>query len=415
MAVSCGMPVDDQSAPIPRGLVLLLGSIMAFGPLSIDMYLPSFPTLGTVFGASEARVQLTLSAYLLGLAVGQLIYGPLADRFGRKRPLLFGIALFTIASIGCAWATSIEALIGLRALQALGGAAGMVMVRAVVRDLFSAQGGARMYSMLMLVMGAAPILAPALGGQVLLWFGWRWIFGLLALMGLVCFLAVATRLAETLPEGVMRANRALPISRVAADYRRVLMHPQFFFCVLTGASSLAALFAYISASPFVLIDLLGIAPAAYGVWFGLNAAAFIVGSQVNARLLRHRSPEQILPWTVGAFALSTLAMLAVCASPAFGLFTFMGTMAVVLFTVGCTLANTTALAMQPFVYEAGAASALLGTMQLSAGAAAGIAVGVSYSDSPVPLAVVVLICGAVAFAALARARRHVGPVAIGAR
>ncbi|MHA7835798.1 MAG: MFS transporter, partial [Algiphilus sp.] len=134
------MPMNDERAPFPRGLVLLLGSIMAFGPLSIDMYLPSLPTLGEVFGATEARVQLTLSAYLLGLAVGQLIYGPLADRLGRRRPLLFGIGLFTIASIGCALASSIDALIALRALQALGGAAGMVMVRAVVRDLFSAQG-----------------------------------------------------------------------------------------------------------------------------------------------------------------------------------------------------------------------------------------------------------------------------------
>ncbi|WP_420426252.1 multidrug effflux MFS transporter [Algiphilus sp.] len=398
--------MNDAPAPIPRGLVLLLGSIMAFGPLSIDMYLPSLPTLGEVFGATEARVQLTLSAYLLGLAVGQLIYGPVADRWGRRRPLLFGIALFTIASIGCALATSIDALIALRALQALGGAAGMVMVRAVVRDLFSAQGGARMYSMLMLVMGAAPILAPALGGQVLIWMGWRWIFGALALMGLICFTAVALHLAETLPEGVMRTNRARPVSRVAGDYRRVLTHPQFFFCVLTGASSLAALFAYISASPFVLIDLLGVEPAAYGVWFGLNAAAFIVGSQVNARLLRHRRPEQILPWTVGAFAVATLVMLAVCASPAFGLFSFLCSMAVVLFTVGCTLANTTALALQPFVYEAGAASALLGTMQLSAGAAAGIAVAISYSDSPIPLAVVVAACGIIAFAAFARGQRY---------
>lgn len=402
------MPLNDQSTPLPRGLVLLLGSIMAFGPLSIDMYLPSLPTLGEVFGASEARVQLTLSAYLLGLAVGQLIYGPLADRLGRRRPLMFGIALFTVASVGCALASSIDALIALRALQALGGAAGMVMVRAVVRDLFSAQGGARMYSMLMLVMGVAPILAPALGGQVLVWMGWRWIFGALALMGLICFIAVALRLSETLPEGVMRANRARPIGRVASDYRRVLTHPQFFFCVLTGASSLAALFAYISASPFVLIDLLGIQPAAYGLWFGLNAAAFILGSQVNARLLRHRRPEQILPWTVGAFTVATLLMLAVSASALFGLFSFMASMAIVLFTVGCTLANTTALALQPFVYEAGAASALLGTLQLSAGAVAGIVVAISCTDSPVPLAAVIALCGVIAFVAFARARRHLG-------
>lgn len=388
-----------------RGLVLLLGAIMAFGPLSIDMYLPAMPALASAFHAGEAQVQLTLSAYLVGLAIGQLLYGPIADRFGRRRPLIFGITVFVMASAGCALAGSIEQLIALRVLQALGGAAGMVMVRAVVRDLFDASGAARIYSTLMLIMGVAPILAPALGGQILIWLDWRWIFGLLALLGAGCLLAVTLRLPETLPAVVMAQNRAQPIRAVMADYGEVLRTRQFLAYALTGGSSLAALFAYISGSPFVLIELLGVSPGLYGILFGANAAAFILGSQVNARLLRRAAPARILPWTVGAFCAATLLLLVVVATPLFGVLSFMIAMGLVLFAVGCSLANTTALALHPFWRQAGSASAMLGTIQLGTGALTGVIVGVSYNGSAVPLALVVLGCGVAASIALRAALR----------
>lgn len=396
---------DNAAGMSGRGLVLLLGAIMAFGPLSIDMYLPAMPALAAGLNASEAQAQITLSAYLCGLAVGQLLYGPIADRFGRRRPLIFGLALFTLASVGCALAANIEQLIALRMLQALGGAAGMVMVRAVVRDLFDATGAARIYSTLMLIMGVAPILAPALGGQMLIWLDWRWIFGFLAVFGSGCLLAVTLRLPETLDADTMAANRARPARASIGDYAEVLVTRQFLAYALTGGCSLAALFAYISGSPFVLIELLGVSPALFGILFGANAAVFILGSQVNARLLRHSGPRDILPWTVGAFCVSTLLLAGVVMSPLFGLISFMAAMALVLFAVGCTLANTTALALQPFRRQAGSASAMLGTFQLGIGALAGLAVGVSYNESPVPLALIVIACGLGAALALNAARR----------
>ena len=385
----------DPAQPA-RSLILLLGAIMAFGPLSIDMYLPALPAIGRAMGADEAQVQSTLSAYLLGLAVGQLLYGPISDRFGRRRPLLFGLVLFSLASAGCAVVADIDHLIALRVLQALGGAAGMVMVRAVVRDLFDATAAARMYSTLILIMGVAPILAPVLGGQVLMWGDWHWIFAFLALYGVICLVAVVRGLPETMDAEIMRGNRARPLSAAASDYWEVLSTRQFLAYALTGGSGLAALFAYISGSPFVLIELLGVSPGLYGVLFGVNAACFVLGSQVNARMLRYRTPGELLPWTIGAFVIGTFLLVAVCASPLFGVASFIATMAIVLFAVGCSLANTTALALNPFVRQAGAASAMLGTIQLGAGAVSGLIVGVSYNGSALPLGLVVAGCGVLA-------------------
>lgn len=394
------MSIPAPSAAPERGLVFLLAAIMAFGPLTIDMYLPAMPTLRVDLLASTAQVQLTLSAYLIGLACGQLVYGPVTDRFGRKRPLCFGIALFTVASIGCALADSIESLIAMRVLQALGGAAGMVVVRAVVRDLFDLHASARVYSTLILVMGVAPILAPAIGGQILLWLDWRWIFGALALLGGSCLVAVVLRLPETLTGAVMAANRARPLASVLSDYAQVLGTRRFITHALTGGSALAAVFAYISGSPFVLIELLGVSPEWFGLWFGINATAFIVGSQVNARLLRSFGPRTILPWTVASFLAASLFLLAVVVTPLFSLGAFLVAMCLVLLSVGCTLANTTALALQPFVRQAGAASAMLGTLQLGSGALAGLMVGISYDGSAAPLALVVAGCAVLGALAL---------------
>jgi DHA1 family bicyclomycin/chloramphenicol resistance-like MFS transporter len=383
-------PVHEvQSAPATR-LILVLGAIMALGPLSIDMYLPSLPALALVFDASEAQVRFTLGIYLAGLAVGQLVYGPITDRYGRRGSLLFGLALYVIASFGCALATSIESLIVLRLLQACGGCAGMVVVRAVVRDLFDARQAARTFSMLMLVMGAAPILAPMLGGQVLIWLDWRWIFGMLAVFGAGCFLAVLFWLPETLSPETARFNRALPWRAVLGDFRGIMRNRAFVAYGLTGGCSFAAMFAYISGSPFVLMNLYGVAVEHFGLYFGANALSFIVCSQINARLLRVHSPRRLLDFGVGLFIVGTTALMIVVWVGSESLLPLMATLTVSLGALGFIAANTTALALSTFSREAGAASAMLGTMQLGVGAIAATLVGLLHDGTAVPLGMVIL-------------------------
>lgn len=373
------------SAARARQLVLLLGAIMALGPLTIDMYLPALPRLGEVFSASEAQVRLTLGAYLAALAIGQLAYGPLTDRYGRRRALLIGLSIFTVASLGCALAWSIEALIAMRVLQALGGCAGMVVVRAVVRDLYDPREAARTFSLLMLVMGAAPILAPMLGGQFLHWADWPWIFVLLGVYGAACVFAVRRLLPETLDAETAQQNRALPWRAVIGDYVGLMRHRGFVAYALTGGFGFAAMFAYISGSPFVLMRLHGVSPAQFGVYFGVIAFAFIASSQVNARLLRHHSPRRLLAGGMLVYLAGTLLVMAAIALLPEYLLALMLTLAVALGALGFVAANATALALAAFSREAGAASALLGTLQLGVGAVVTVMVGVLHDGSAVPM------------------------------
>jgi MFS transporter, DHA1 family, multidrug resistance protein len=271
-------------------ITLILGALTAFAPMSIDMYLPALPEIGRSLGADTASVQLTLSAFFIGLAVGQAIYGPLADRFGRKGPLYFGLIVYIAASIGCALASDIQALIGLRLVQALGGCVGIVIARAVVRDLYGHQESARMFSVLMLVMGVAPILAPLLGGYVLIWFGWRAIFWVLALFGLSCLIAAALILPETRPAHTMKPN----VLSAIAGYGRLLVDRRFIGYTLAGGLAQAGLFAYISGSPFVFIEVFGVPAQHYGWLFGLNALGLIVASQINRRLLSRHTSDELL-------------------------------------------------------------------------------------------------------------------------
>lgn len=381
--------------PQTRHLVLLLGAIMALGPLTIDMYLPALPRLGEVFSASEAQVRLTLGAYLAALALGQLVYGPLTDRYGRRRALLVGLAIYTLASVGCAVAASIEALIVMRVLQALGGCAGMVVVRAVVRDLYDPQQAARTFSLLMLVMGAAPILAPVVGGQFLHWADWPWIFVLLAVYGTVCFIAVQRVLPETLDEDTAIANRALPWRAIFSDYHGLVRHRSFITYALTGGFGFASMFAYISGSPFVLMTLHDVTPAGFGLYFGAIAFSFIACSQVNARLLRRWEPRQLLAGGMLTYLAGALAVMVVTALAPGSLLALMVTLTVALGALGFVAANATALALAAFSRQAGIASALLGTLQLGVGAVMTVLVGVLHDGTAVPMAVLI-VCAATA-------------------
>lgn len=373
-------------------ILLLLGALSAFGPLAIDFYLPSFPALAQAFATDVERVQLTLAVYFIGLAGGQLIYGPLADRFGRRRPLIFGVLLFSLASVVCALASSLEWLIAARFLQALGGCAGMVIARAVVRDLCDPLASAKVFSQLMLVMGLAPILAPLAGGVLLTQFGWQSIFVCLTLFSGLCALAVAWWLPETLARpATPAALRAAP-----AQYLRLLKDRQFIGHALTGGLVMAGMFAYIAGSPFVFIQLYQVPAQSYGWVFGSNAAGFIVFAQVNAWLLRRHGPAYWLRRSVWVYLAGSLALLAVSLAQPAHLWPLLLPLFVVVASLGCLLPNTSACAMAGQAAHAGSASALLGFIQFALAAGASALVGVLHNGTAQPMAWVISLCAVLA-------------------
>jgi MFS transporter, DHA1 family, multidrug resistance protein len=383
----------------PRGeayyrLAVILGALTAMGPLAIDMYLPALPTIAREMAASIASVQVSLAMYFVGIACGQAFYGPLSDRWGRKRALYFGLILFSVASIGCALAGDVNALIALRFLQALGGCAPLVVPRAVVRDYFDQRGSVRMLSVLMLVMGLAPILAPLIGGQLLVNFGWRSVFWVLAAYGVFWLVIVTVFLEESLPAVRRRRQRA---ADVVATYLGLLRDRTYIGYVLTGALIFAGLLAYISASPFVFIELFNVPPEQYGLFFGVNAIGIIVASQVN-RWLANRYDARHIISAVLPVSLTAGAVLLIDAATGFG--GFPGILVPLFFYIashGFIMPNTTALAMARHGAVAGSASALLGTVQFVLGASAGALVGVFGNGTAVPLAAVVAGCAALAF------------------
>lgn len=387
------MPHSPSAAATQRfpAWLLICGSLMAIAPLSIDMYLPSFPTLAGDLGVDIGQVQLTLGTFLVGLALGQAFYGPFSDRFGRKPPLYVGLCLYVVAAVGCALARNVEALMLWRFLQALGGCAGMVMARAVIRDRLEAHESARAFSSLMLVMGVAPILAPIIGGAVLTVSGWRAIFWVLAGAGLLILLLVHLRMEESLD----RSHAApLRLGTVARSYAELLRDREFLGYSLSAGFGSAGMFAYISGSPFVLIELHGIAPSHYGFVFGANALGLITMSQLNARLVRGRSLDQVLGATLLAalaagtvLAVAALAGMAVLPVLLAGFFVFIG-------ALGCVSPNASALALAHQGHRAGTASALMGTLQFSLGTLGGAAVSVWRDGSALPLGVVMAACGA---------------------
>lgn len=367
---------------------------MAFAPMSIDMYLPGLPAIAADFGADPSAVQFTLASFFIGMALGQVIHGPLADRYGRKPPLYGGLALFVLASVGCALASNITTLIVLRFAQAVSGCAGVVVARAVVRDRFDAHTSAKVYSLLMLVMGLAPILAPFLGGWILLFAGWRAIFLALALFGLACLVGVWRYLPETRPANAP-ANGG--IGAALRSYGAILRDRRFTGYALTGGFAQAGLFAYITGSPHVFIDLYGVPAQHYGWLFGLNALGLIASSQYNRRLLRHESAGSILRranrWTVFA----GLLLLAVAAIGWGGLPALLVPLFIYLVSIGFTAPNAMANALAHQGARAGSASALIGTLQFGVATVASTLVGLLGHGSALPMATVIAGCGLLAY------------------
>ncbi|MBU1860142.1 MAG: multidrug effflux MFS transporter [Gammaproteobacteria bacterium] len=377
---------------MPLRLLLILGSLSAFGPLAIDFYLPSFPALAQAFATDVEHVQLSLAAYFAGLAIGQLVYGPLADRFGRRKPLLFGVLLFSLASLACALAPSLEWLIAARFVQALGGCAGMVVSRAVVRDLCDPINSAKVFSQLMLVMGVAPILAPLAGGLLLSAFGWPSIFICLTLFSLMCLLALAKWLPETLAKDVPPA----PLRGAIGEYKRLFANLPFLGYALTGGFAVAGMFAYIAGSPFVFIELYGVPAEHYGLLFGSNALGFILVAQLNAWLVARHGPAYWLGKTVWFYLACGLALLLVALAKPQALWPLLIPLFGCIACLGILLPNASACAMAGQGRHAGSASALLGSLQFVIAASAATMVGVLHDGSAWSVAVVIFACGLLA-------------------
>ncbi len=377
-----------------RRLAVILGALTAVGPLAIDMYLPALPTIAREFGVDVASVQVSLAAYFAGIAVGQVLYGPFSDAVGRKPALSFGLIVFVVSSIGCGSADSVRTLVAFRFLQALGGCAPIVIPRAVVRDHFDQVGSIRMLSVLMLVMGLAPILAPLVGGQLLVNFGWRSVFWLLATYAVMWLILVSLFLPESLP---VERRRRQPVRVVLTTYLRLLVDRTYICYVLSGALIFAGLLTYVSGSPYVFIELFHVSPERFGLYFGVNACGIMAASQSNRWLATRVEGRRILG-VVLTVAMTASLVLLFDAYTGFG--GFVGILVPLFFYISChgfVLPNTTALAMAPHGHVAGSASALLGTIQFVLASVTGAVVSAFTNGTPVPLAAVIAGCGVAAF------------------
>ena len=368
------------------GLVIVLGALIAFGPMSIDMYLPAFPDLTAHFRTTEPQVQLTLTACLAGLALGQLLYGPVSDALGRRRPLYAGLAAYVVASALCAVAPSVSVLAVLRLVQGLGGAAGIVIARAVVRDMYSGVAAARYFSALMLVNGLAPMLAPLAGSELLRFTSWKGVFVALTLYGLVLVPGVALVLPETLPPERRRRGGLRDTLRTFGKLSRDRL---FVAYALGGGLVFAAMFAYISGSPFVTQEVYGVSKQTFGLIFGVNALGIVLFSQLNGWLLGRFSPSALLSAALLLNLVGGLGVLAAVASGSHQLRWLLPPLFLVVASVGVVVPNTTALALAGHPETAGSASALLGLGQFVFGAAAAPLVGLGGRGTALPMGIVI--------------------------
>lgn len=379
-------------------MVIVLGGLTATPPLSMDMYLPALPAVTRSLHAPAATVQLTLTACLAGMALGQLAVGPMSDKWGRRRPLLTGLAVYVVATALCAIAPNVESLVAFRLLQGLAGAAGIVIARAVVRDLYDGVAMARFFSTLMLVSGVAPIVAPLVGGQILRVTDWRGVFVILTFVGTALGVLVWTRLPETLAPADRHAGGTAEALR---GMRALLADLPFTGYMLTGGFSFAALFAYISASPFVVQEIYGASPQTFSLLFGINSVGLVAVGQINGKLLVGRvSMDKVLGTGLGVVLLAATALL-LMATGVFGevgLVPVAAGLFVLMSAMGVTLPNAQTLALMRTRHSAGSASALLGTSSFLIGAIASPLVGIAGEHTAVPMAVVQLVAALVAVA-----------------
>ncbi|RZL20195.1 MAG: Bcr/CflA family efflux MFS transporter [Pedobacter sp.] len=385
-------------------LILILGSLTALAPFSIDMYLPGFPAIAKDLNTTISKVALSLSSFFIGISAGQLLYGPLLDRFGRKKPLYFGLVIYIIASAGCALATSIDALIALRFIQALGSCAATVAAVAMVRDLFPIKDSAKVFAMLMLVLGVSPMIAPTLGGYITSHLGWHTIFIILLGIGLFNLIASFLWLPEVYKPDTTMSLKPKPIIN---NFLLVMREPQFYTYALTGALAFAGLFVYISGSPLLFMDIFKVNEETYGWIFALLSVGFIGSSQVNTLFLRRFKSEQIIFFAMLAQVITIVFFLIGGMNGWFGLYTTIFLLFKFLCCLGFVSPNASALTLAPFTKNAGSAAALMGAIQMGLGALASVGIGLFDAQSVVPMLTIMAACSILAFLVLIIGRRSI--------
>jgi DHA1 family bicyclomycin/chloramphenicol resistance-like MFS transporter len=370
-------------------LFVVLGSVSAIGPAAMDAYLPGLPELARDFGVSPSAAQVTVTTYLLGLALGQLLSGPVSDVHGRRRPLVAGMAVFTVTTLACSLAPSLAVLAGMRLVQGTSAAVGVAVGRAIVRDLYAGAAGARYLSRLMIVIGLAPILAPVVGGQLLRFTSWRGVFVALSLLGLALTAIGARLLPETLPR---ERRRASGLGVTLRTFGQLLADRRFVGFVLIVGLGGGAMIGYVAGSSFVLQDVYGASPQLYGILFGLNAVFLVAGAQVNAHLLATRSPRSLLRVGLLMLVVAGGGLVLVVVLPKAGLATVMAPLMLQMASWSFVQANALALALTDHPEVAGTAAALLGVSQYALGAVTAPLVGLGGSDTALPMAAVIAVC-----------------------
>ncbi|MBZ4040986.1 multidrug effflux MFS transporter [Flavobacterium hibisci] len=385
-------------------LILILGSMTALGPFSIDMYLPGFSGIAADLHTSVAKVSMSLSSYFIGISAGQLLYGPLLDRFGRKKPLFFGLLVYILASLGCVYVANIDTFIFLRFIQAVGSCAATVASVAMVRDLFPLKDIPKVFSLLMLVLGLSPMLAPTIGGYITEDYGWHIVFLILMCMGIAILIASQIGLPNTYKPDTSISLKPKPI---ILNFLKVVKNPQFFTYAFTGAIAFSGLFSYVAASPIIFMDIYHVDAKTYGWIFAFMSVSFIGSSQFNSVLLKKFSSEQMIFSALIAQSLISIVFLILSWNNLIGLYGTIGMLFLFLGCLGISNPNTAGLTLAPFAKNAGSASALMGAIQLGLGALASFAVGSFVKDSVVPMVVIMTSTTILAFIILNIGKRFI--------